>query len=106
METETFPICRLYISHMHFGIQKATPARITQDITVSQPRYWWFSSGGIGGHAAGVGRVLPDISNEPNALPSWTHRALTMKALHAFETSVSTDLAIRCHISEDLNPQH
>jgi len=67
METETFPICMLYIGHMHFGIQKATPARTTQQITVSQPRYWGFSTGGIGSQAAGVGWVLPDISNEPNA---------------------------------------
>jgi hypothetical protein len=64
METETYPICRLYVGYMHLGIQQATPARMTQEITFSRPRCWGFSSSGMWRRAAG--RVLLDVSNERN----------------------------------------
>ena len=54
----------------------------------------------------GLGECFQTFQTNLIPSPSWTHRTLTMKVLHAFETSVSTDLAIWCHISEDLNLQH
>jgi len=88
METETFPICRLHVGHTNFGIQKATPAHISQHIKFSQPRYE--DSVLVRFEAVRLGECFQTFQTKEMPSPSWTHWTLTMKALHAFETSIST----------------